>query len=92
MLVKIISNHISIFRSTKWEVQARKWDNENIKMFGDIKIKTKKKTKMIEMMTLEIVVIIVRGHEEKNRNDKDDDMEIADIIGRRHMTKNEEKT
>ena len=45
MLVKIISNHISVSRSTKWEVQAKKWDDENIRMFGDIKIKTEKKNR-----------------------------------------------
>ena len=31
-------------------------------MFGDIKMKTEKKAEMIEMMTLEIVVIIVSRH------------------------------
>ena len=43
--MKIISNHISVSRSTKWEVQAKKWDDENIRMFGDIKIKTEKKNR-----------------------------------------------
>ena len=81
MLVKIISNHISVSRSTKWEVQARKWDDENIKMLGDIKMKTKKKTEMIEMMTLEIVVIIVSRHmritlELENRNARDDSIHL----------------
>ena len=41
---------------------AKKWDDENTKMFGDIKMKTEKKAEMIEMMTLEIVVIIVSRH------------------------------
>ena len=46
-------------------------------MFGDIKMKTKKKIEMIEMMTLKIVVIIVSRHmritlELENRNATDD--------------------
>ena len=31
-------------------------------MFGDIKMKIEKKTEIIEMMTLEIVVIIITSH------------------------------
>ena len=46
-------------------------------MFGDIKMKTKKKIEMIEMMTLKVVVIIISRHmritlELENKNARDD--------------------
>ena len=50
-------------------------------MFADIKMKTKKKIEMIEMMTLKVVVLIVSRHmritlELENRNARDDSIHL----------------
>ena len=50
-------------------------------MLGDIKMKTKKKTEMIEMMTLKIAIIIISRHmritsELENKNAKDDSIHL----------------
>ena len=69
MLVKIISNHISISRSTKWELQAKKWDccHHCLVTYED---KNTEKIEVIEMMTLDIAIIIVERHMRKKTEKK----------------------